>query len=93
MTEHSSSVDGFNAGEKTETYWAMPQLRDSHRGRRSNPSVYWKPGRYGFKKSGYDSRFRTGHYDGKGRVGEWILFQNQVNSQPIESVSSEPTVT
>ena len=25
-------------------------------------------------------RFRTGHYDGKGRVGEWILFQNQVNS-------------
>jgi NmrA-like family len=34
---------------------------------------------YGLKKSGYDSRFRTGHYDGKGRVGEWILFQNQVN--------------
>jgi hypothetical protein len=35
---------------------------------------------YVLKKSGYDSRFRTGHYDGKGRVGEWILFQNQVNS-------------
>ena len=34
---------------------------------------------YVLKKSGYDSRFRTGHYDGKGRVGEWILFQNQVN--------------
>jgi NmrA-like family len=34
---------------------------------------------YALKKSGYDSRFRTGHYDGKGRVGEWILFQNQVN--------------
>jgi hypothetical protein len=34
---------------------------------------------YGLKKSGYDSRFRTGHYDGKGRVGEWILFQNQAN--------------
>ncbi|WP_218170713.1 hypothetical protein [Pseudomonas gingeri] len=32
------------------------------------------------KKAGYDSRFRTGHYDGKGRIGEWILFQNQVNS-------------
>jgi hypothetical protein len=35
---------------------------------------------YGLKKSGYDSRFRSGHYDGKGRIGEWILFQNQLNS-------------
>ena len=34
---------------------------------------------YGLKKSGYYSRFRAGHYDGKGRVAEWILFQNQVN--------------
>jgi hypothetical protein len=31
------------------------------------------------KKSGYDSRFRAGHYDGKGRVGEWILWQNEAN--------------
>jgi hypothetical protein len=33
---------------------------------------------YALKKSGYDSRFRAGHYDGKGRMGEWI-FQNKLN--------------
>lgn len=30
---------------------------------------------YGYKKSGYNPIFRVGHYDGKGRVGEWILSQ------------------
>ena len=30
---------------------------------------------YVLKKSGYDGRLRTGHYDGKGRVGEWVLQQ------------------
>jgi hypothetical protein len=34
---------------------------------------------YPLKMAGYDSRIRPGHYDGKGRIGEWILFQNQVN--------------
>jgi hypothetical protein len=34
---------------------------------------------YALKKSGYDSRFRTGHYDGKGRIAEWVLFQNENN--------------
>jgi hypothetical protein len=29
---------------------------------------------------GYDPKFRTGHYDAKGRVAEWILLQNQANS-------------
>jgi NmrA-like family len=40
---------------------------------------------YALKKGGYDSRFRTGHYDGKGRVGEWILFQNQKNKERMGS--------
>ena len=31
------------------------------------------------RKPGYDSKFRAGHYDGKGRIGEWILSQNQAN--------------
>lgn len=34
---------------------------------------------YTLKKAGYNSKFRTGHYDGKGRIGEWILLQNQAN--------------
>jgi len=30
---------------------------------------------YALKKGGYDPRFRCGHYDGKGRVAEWIKYQ------------------
>ncbi|RFU23550.1 hypothetical protein B7463_g12788, partial [Scytalidium lignicola] len=32
---------------------------------------------YGYKKAGYDPKFRAAHYDGKGRIGEWILQQNK----------------
>ncbi|EEU36403.1 uncharacterized protein NECHADRAFT_52693 [Fusarium vanettenii 77-13-4] len=32
---------------------------------------------FSYKKSGYDPKFRTGHYDGKGRIAEWILQQNK----------------
>ncbi|KAK9242159.1 hypothetical protein V1506DRAFT_563140 [Lipomyces tetrasporus] len=31
---------------------------------------------YGYKLSGYKPEFRGGHYDAKGRIGEWILSQN-----------------
>lgn len=32
---------------------------------------------YGYKKSGFRAEFHSGHYDAKGRVGEWILLQNR----------------
>ena len=71
------NIDGFNTGEKTEVYWAIRSYEIAiEEGIRF--FVYGNLD-YVLKKSGYDSRFRTGHYDGKGRVGEWILFQNQVN--------------
>src|SRR5262249_25275213 len=71
------NIDGFNTGEKTEMYWAIRAyeialeegIRLFHYGNLD----------YTLKKAGCDSRFRTGHYDGKGRIGEWILFQNQGN--------------
>jgi hypothetical protein len=71
------NIDGFNAGEKTETYWAIRSYEIAI----EEGVKFFVYGNldYGLKKSGYDSRFRTGHYDGKGRVGEWILFQNQAN--------------
>lgn len=40
---------------------------------------------FALKKSGYDPRFRAGHYDGKGRIGEWILFQNQHNKDRMSA--------
>lgn len=71
------NIDGFNTGEKAETYWAIRSYEIAiEEGIRF--FVYGNLD-YGLKKAGYDSRFRTGHYDGKGRMGEWILFQNQVN--------------
>jgi hypothetical protein len=71
------NIDGFNTGEKSETYWAIRSYEIAiEEGVRF--FVYGNLD-YGLKKAGYDSRFRTGHYDGKGRVGEWILFQNQAN--------------
>ncbi|MGA3256129.1 MAG: NmrA family NAD(P)-binding protein [Mycobacterium sp.] len=71
------NIDGFNTGEKTEIYWAIRSYEIAV----EEGIKFFVYGNldYALKKSGYDSRFRTGHYDGKGRVGEWILFQNQVN--------------
>src|ERR1700733_13488769 len=79
LREGFRGCDGafINIGEKTETYWAIRSYEIAiEEGIRF--FVYGNLD-YGLKKSGYDSRFRSGHYDGKGRVGEWILFQNQVN--------------
>ncbi|WP_457104664.1 NmrA family NAD(P)-binding protein [Methylobacterium sp. P5_C11] len=71
------NIDGFNAGEKTETYWAIRAYEIALE-ERVKFFVYGNLD-YTLKKSGYDSRFRTGHYDGKGRIGEWILSQNVDN--------------
>jgi uncharacterized protein YbjT (DUF2867 family) len=71
------NIDGFNTGEKTETYWAIRAYEIAIE-EGIKLFVYGNLD-YGLKKSGYDSRFRSGHYDGKGRIGEWILFQNQTN--------------
>jgi hypothetical protein len=40
---------------------------------------------YVYKLSGYNPKFRTGHYDGKGRMGEWILSQNEHNKHLMAS--------
>lgn len=71
------NIDGFNAGEKTEIYWAIRAYELAL----EEGIKFFVYGNldYTLKKAGYDSRFRTGHYDGKGRIGEWILSQNRAN--------------
>ncbi|RYC54109.1 hypothetical protein CHU98_g12102, partial [Xylaria longipes] len=32
---------------------------------------------YAYKKSGFRPEFHAGHYDAKGRIGEWIQLQNR----------------
>ncbi len=78
------NIDGFNTGEKAETYWAIRTYEIAI----EEGVKFFVYGNldYGLKKSGYDSRFRTGHYDGKGRVGEWILFQNLANRRQDGSI-------
>src|SRR6202000_3316960 len=71
------NIDGFNTGEKAETYWAIRTYEIAI----EEGIKFFVYGNldYALKKAGYDSRFRAGHYDGKGRIGEWILFQNREN--------------
>ncbi|KAH0844153.1 hypothetical protein AYO21_02094 [Fonsecaea monophora] len=71
------NIDGFNCGEKTEIYWAIR----SYELALEEDIKFYVYGNldYVYKKSQYDPKFRTGHYDGKGRVGEWILTQNKDN--------------
>src|ERR1700750_1461833 len=71
------NIDGFNTGEKTETYWAIRSYEIAI----EEGIKFFVYGNldYALKKAGYDSKFRTGHCDGKGRIGEWILFQNEAN--------------
>ena len=74
------NIDGFNTGEKTETYRAIRSYEIAI----EEGIKFFVYGNldYALKKSGYDSRFRTGHYDGKGRMAEWFLFQNEKEQGP-----------
>lgn len=37
------------------------------------------------KKGGYDQKYRCGHFDGKGRVAEWLKAQSSEESGMIWS--------
>lgn len=71
------NIDGFNCGEKTETYWAIR----SYELALESGIKFFVYGNldYGMKKGGYDPKYRCGHYDGKGRMGDWILQQTKDN--------------
>lgn len=73
------NIDGFNAGEKTEMFWAMRAYELAV----EVGIAFFVYGNldYAYKKGGYNPMFRTGHYDGKGRVGEWILQQTKANGE------------
>jgi hypothetical protein len=68
------NIDGFNTGEKGEMYWAIRAYELAIADGGVKFFVYGNLD-YVSKKAGYRPEFRAGHYDGKGRIGEWILFQ------------------
>ncbi|CAH0022529.1 unnamed protein product [Clonostachys rhizophaga] len=68
------NIDGFNCGEKTEIYWS---IRAYELAIEEGVKFYvYSNLVYAYKLGGYDPKFRGGHYDAKGRVGEWIMLQN-----------------
>ncbi|KAK4175489.1 hypothetical protein QBC36DRAFT_331364 [Triangularia setosa] len=71
------NIDGFATGEAMETFWTY---RCYELAIECGIKFYVHGNLdYGYKLGGYDPQFRCGHYDGKGRVGEWILAQNASN--------------
>ncbi|KAH6874026.1 hypothetical protein B0T10DRAFT_465904 [Thelonectria olida] len=68
------NIDGFNCGEKTEIYWS---IRAYELAIEEGVKFYvYSNLAYAYKLSGYKPEFRGGHYDAKGRIGDWILSQN-----------------
>jgi hypothetical protein len=64
-------TDGFTVGEQAETYYGLrifelaacvPTLKH----------YVWSNLDYGLKKGGYRPEYHCGHYDGKGRIGDWL---------------------
>jgi nucleoside-diphosphate-sugar epimerase len=71
------NIDGFTVGEKVETFWTMRiyelavQYKIKH--------FIFANLDYGLRKGGYQDKYRTGHYDGKGRMADWLLDQHRLN--------------
>ncbi|KAI0835509.1 NAD(P)-binding protein [Hypoxylon sp. FL0890] len=77
------NIDGFNSGEKTEIFWT---IRAYELAIEEGVKLFVLGNLdYIYKKSGYKPEFRAGHYDGKGRIGEWILQQNLDNQHRMKA--------
>ncbi|KAL7893313.1 NAD(P)-binding protein [Trichoderma sp. TUCIM 5745] len=71
------NIDGFTTGEKVEMFWA---IRIYELAIESGVKFFvFSSLEYGYKLGAYDPKYRTGHYDGKGRIAEWILSQHASN--------------
>ncbi|KAF7433116.1 hypothetical protein PC9H_005064 [Pleurotus ostreatus] len=69
------NTDGFTVGEQKEIYAGLKIFEIAKR----TPSVrhyVWSNLDYGSKKSGYSLEHKCEHYDGKGRVAEFMKQQN-----------------
>ncbi|KAK6860009.1 NmrA family protein [Apiospora arundinis] len=67
------NIDGFNSGEMAEMFWTARAYELAAEAR-VQMFVYGGLDYY-LKKGGYDSAFRVGHGDAKGRMADWILAQ------------------
>ncbi|KAK0101951.1 hypothetical protein ONS95_001240 [Cadophora gregata] len=64
------NVNGFAIGEKAEIYWGIRIFEiAAEKGVRH---FIWGSLDSSYQISGYEARFRTGHFDGKAKVAQWI---------------------
>ncbi|TPX17836.1 uncharacterized protein E0L32_002937 [Thyridium curvatum] len=84
------NIDGFNTGEKTETYWTIRAYELAI----ESGIKFFVFGNldYGYKKSGYNPEFRCGHYDGKGRMAEWMLSQRGSHGMGVAVFTTGPYI-
>ncbi|XDG07567.1 hypothetical protein ABKA04_007182 [Annulohypoxylon sp. FPYF3050] len=77
------NIDGFNSGEKAEIFWTIRAYELAL----EEGVKFFILGNldYIYKKSGYRPEFHAGHYDAKGRIGEWILQQNKDNHSRMQA--------
>ncbi|KAE9363841.1 NmrA family protein [Stipitochalara longipes BDJ] len=67
------NLNGFAIGEKAELYWGIRlfEIASEH----GVQHFIWASLDSSYKLSGYQPRFRTGHFDGKAKVADWISGQ------------------
>jgi hypothetical protein len=82
-----ANLDGFSIGEIQETYWGIRMFEIAVEV--GIEHYVWGSLDYLLKKGGYDRKYRCGHYDAKGRVGEFIL-QQKPKSMAVSILTSGP---
>ncbi|KAI5116170.1 hypothetical protein M0805_004986 [Coniferiporia weirii] len=86
------NTDGFTVGETRELYAGM-RIFELAKQVGTVRHYIWSNLDYTTKKSGYNPIHKVGHYDGKGRVAEWMKAQESdtsENGMTWSSVTSGP---
>ncbi|TFK52581.1 NAD(P)-binding protein, partial [Heliocybe sulcata] len=73
------NTDGFTVGEQKEIYCGM-RIFEIAKQVGTLRHYVWSNLDYSLKKGGYNPDYHCGHYDGKGRVAEWMKAQPSVVS-------------
>lgn len=84
------NTDSFAIGERHEVFLGARIFEVSKRVKTLRHYV-WSNLDYNLKKGNYDPQYRAEHYDGKGRVAEWMKLQPSIVSDTEMSWSSVTT--
>ncbi|KAI0085409.1 NAD(P)-binding protein [Irpex rosettiformis] len=74
------NTDGFTVGEQKEIYVGM-RIFEIAKQTRSLRHYVWSNLDYAFKKGNYEEKYHCDHYDGKGRVADWLKAQPSDTSE------------